>query len=89
MGGAQSSEQGQYGFHVLKVKENSPAFHAGIEQFFDYIVSINNIPLDNGDSQLLLKELQENEDKPVPIGISSSKQQTFRNQLDTQQKLGK
>ncbi|KAI9244894.1 GRASP55/65 PDZ-like domain-containing protein [Sporodiniella umbellata] len=78
MGGAQSSEQEQYGFHVLKIKENSPAFHAGIEQFFDYIVSINNIPLENGDSQVLLKELQANEDKPVPIGIYSSKQRTFR-----------
>ncbi|CEG83287.1 hypothetical protein RMATCC62417_17238 [Rhizopus microsporus] len=78
MGGVQSSEQGQYGFHVLKVKENSPAFHAGIEQFFDYIVSINHIPLDNGDSQVLIKELERNEDKPVPIGIYSSKEQGFR-----------
>ncbi|KAI8642382.1 GRASP55/65 PDZ-like domain-containing protein [Parasitella parasitica] len=78
MGGAQSSEQGQYGFHVLKVKENSPAFHAGIEQFFDYIVNINGIPLNNGDSQTLLKTLQEYEGKPLPMGVYSSKEQTFR-----------
>ncbi|KAL9544447.1 hypothetical protein MBANPS3_007625 [Mucor bainieri] len=78
MGGAQSSEQGQYGFHVLKVKENSPAFHAGIEQFFDYIVNINGIPLNNGDSQTLLKTLQEYEGKPLPMGVYSSKEQSFR-----------
>jgi hypothetical protein len=28
----------------VQVKENSPAFHAGIEEFFDYIVSINDQP---------------------------------------------
>ncbi|KAI8090146.1 GRASP55/65 PDZ-like domain-containing protein [Gilbertella persicaria] len=78
MGGAQSSEQGQYGFHVLKVKENSPAYQAGIEQFFDYIVNINGIPLSNGDSQTLLKTLQEYEGKPLPMGIYSSKEQSFR-----------
>ncbi|KAI8971529.1 GRASP55/65 PDZ-like domain-containing protein [Mycotypha africana] len=78
MGGAQSTEQGQYGFHVLKVKENSPAFHAGIEQFFDYIVTINGQPLSNGDNQLLLKTLQEFEGKPLPMGIYSSKDQEFR-----------
>ncbi|KAI7884736.1 GRASP55/65 PDZ-like domain-containing protein [Mucor mucedo] len=78
MGGAQSSEQGQYGFHVLKVKENSPAYHAGIEQFFDYIVNINGIPLNNGDSQTLVTTLQEYEGKPLPIGVYSSKEQSFR-----------
>ncbi|KAI8876214.1 hypothetical protein K501DRAFT_338227 [Backusella circina FSU 941] len=78
MGGAQSTEQGQYGFHVLKVKENSPAFHAGIEQFFDYIVSIQGEPLNDGDSQLLLTTLSEYEGKPLQIGVYSSKEQSFR-----------
>ncbi|KAI8997037.1 GRASP55/65 PDZ-like domain-containing protein [Pilobolus umbonatus] len=78
MGGTQSTEQNQYGFHVLKVKENSPAFKAGIEQFFDYIVSINQIPLNNGDSQLLLTTLEEYEGKPLPLGVYSSKEQSFR-----------
>ncbi|KAI7850202.1 GRASP55/65 PDZ-like domain-containing protein [Circinella umbellata] len=78
MGGAQSSEQGQHGFHVLKVKENSPAYHAGIDQFFDYIIGINGVRVDNGDSQTLLKILQESEEKPIPLEIYSSKDQSAR-----------
>ncbi|KAI8141533.1 GRASP55/65 PDZ-like domain-containing protein [Fennellomyces sp. T-0311] len=78
MGGAQSSEQGRYGFHVLKVKENSPAYHAGIEQFFDYIIGINGVRVDDGDSQTLLKTLQESEGKPIPLEIYSSKEQSTR-----------
>ncbi|KAG0174780.1 Golgi reassembly-stacking protein 2 [Apophysomyces sp. BC1034] len=78
MGGAQSSESGQHGFHVLKVKENSPAFHAGIEQFFDYIVGIDGISLDNGDSQALVNALQVSEGKPIPVAVYSSKDQAVR-----------
>ncbi|KAI9278380.1 GRASP55/65 PDZ-like domain-containing protein [Phascolomyces articulosus] len=78
MGGTQSSEQGRYGFHVLKVKENSPAYHAGIDQFFDYIIGINGVSVDNGDSQTLLQVLNESEGKPIPIEIYSSKDQSIR-----------
>ncbi|KAI7881423.1 hypothetical protein K492DRAFT_66390 [Lichtheimia hyalospora FSU 10163] len=78
MGGTQSTEQGQYGFHVLKVKENSPAFKAGIEQFFDYIIGINDIKVDNGDSETLLGILNDSENKPVQLEIYSSKEQAVR-----------
>ncbi|KAI9024993.1 GRASP55/65 PDZ-like domain-containing protein [Phycomyces nitens] len=78
MGGAQSSENGHHGFHVLKVKKNSPAFRAGIEQFFDYIISIQGVSLEDGNSKELLRLLQENEDKPVVMGIYSSKNQAVR-----------
>ncbi|KAJ8653669.1 hypothetical protein O0I10_010707 [Lichtheimia ornata] len=78
MGGTQSTEQGQYGFHVLKVKENSPAFKAGIEQFFDYIIGINDIKVDNGDSETLLRILNDSENKPVQLEVYSSKEQAVR-----------
>ncbi|CDH51279.1 golgi reassembly-stacking protein 2-like [Lichtheimia corymbifera JMRC:FSU:9682] len=78
MGGTQSTEQGQYGFHVLKVKENSPAFKAGIEQFFDYIIGINGIKVDNGDSETLLRILNDSENKPVQLEVYSSKEQAVR-----------
>lgn len=46
MGVSASSEQnqdelGRLGFHVLSIIEDSPADRAGIEPFFDFIVSIN------------------------------------------------
>ncbi|KAI9305436.1 GRASP55/65 PDZ-like domain-containing protein [Cunninghamella echinulata] len=78
MGGVNSAEYGRYGFHILKVKENSPAFHAGIEQFFDYIVAINGINLENGDNITLQSTIKENENKPIVLTIYSSKAVAFR-----------
>ncbi|KAI9319513.1 GRASP55/65 PDZ-like domain-containing protein [Dichotomocladium elegans] len=86
MGGAQSSELGQSGFHVLKVKENSPAYYAGIEQFFDYIISVNGVRVDNGDSQTLLNILNESEGKTIPVELYSSKEQAFREVMLTPSK---
>ncbi|CAO3642011.1 unnamed protein product [Cunninghamella blakesleeana] len=78
MGGVNSAEYGRHGFHILKVKENSPAFHAGIEQFFDYIVAINGINLENGDYVTLQNTIKENEDKQIILTIYSSKEVAFR-----------
>ncbi|KAI8064238.1 GRASP55/65 PDZ-like domain-containing protein [Gongronella butleri] len=78
MGGTHSTEHGRSGFHVLKVKENSPAFHAGIEQFFDYLVAVNGASLQNGDSELLVSVLRDNIDKDVTLTLYSSKQHNFR-----------
>ncbi|SAM04554.1 hypothetical protein [Absidia glauca] len=83
MGGVHSAEHGRYGFHVLKVKENSPAYHAGIEQFFDYIVAINGISLEDGDKQVLLATLQEHKDRAIPFTIYSSKERAFRDVMLT------
>ncbi|KAH8551028.1 GRASP55/65 PDZ-like domain-containing protein [Umbelopsis sp. PMI_123] len=78
MGGVQSGEDGRHGFHVLKVKENSPAYHAGIEQFFDYIISINGHKLDDGNSELLQEQFAQNVDKSVVLEVYSSKEQSIR-----------
>lgn len=53
MGAAQSSdaastngsaaEQVQYGFHVLRVDEHSPAYDAKLVPFFDFITSVNGV----------------------------------------------
>ncbi|ORX46780.1 hypothetical protein DM01DRAFT_1386120 [Hesseltinella vesiculosa] len=78
MGGSHSTEHGSFGFHVLKVKENSPALHAGIEQFFDYIVAINGASLQHGDKQLLVSTLEDNIGQSVTVTLFSSKQREFR-----------
>ncbi|KAI7865606.1 GRASP55/65 PDZ-like domain-containing protein, partial [Spinellus fusiger] len=59
------------------VKKNSPAFSAGIEQFFDYIISIQGTPL-NGDGSVLVQLLKNNQDTPIRMGIYSSKNQAVR-----------
>lgn len=45
MGANQSLPNDKVGYHVLKVFENSPADDAGIEPFFDFIITVNGIRL--------------------------------------------
>lgn len=40
MGAEQSTLDGK-GYHVLRIQESSPAHHADLQPFFDYIVGIN------------------------------------------------
>ncbi|XP_037705459.1 Golgi reassembly-stacking protein 2 [Choloepus didactylus] len=58
--------------HVLRVQENSPGHRAGLEPFFDFIVSINGSRL-NKDNDTLKDLLKANVEKPVKMLIYSSK----------------
>ncbi|KAG0241576.1 Golgi reassembly-stacking protein 2 [Actinomortierella wolfii] len=62
MGNAASGEEGRHrlGYHVLRVKEGSPADRAGIRPFFDYIVGVNGIRL-NKESTVLQDQMVANE----------------------------
>ncbi|XP_016321416.1 Golgi reassembly-stacking protein 2 [Sinocyclocheilus anshuiensis] len=75
MGGSQSVEipgGGSEGYHVLRVQENSPGHRAGLEPFFDFIVSINNTRL-NKDNDTLKDVLKASVEKPVKMQVYSSK----------------
>uniref|UniRef100_A0A3Q3AHI9 Golgi reassembly stacking protein 2 n=1 Tax=Kryptolebias marmoratus TaxID=37003 RepID=A0A3Q3AHI9_KRYMA len=75
MGGAQSVEipgGGSEGYHVLRVQENSPGHRAGLEPFFDFIVSINHTRL-NKDNDTLKDLLKASVEKPVKMLVYSSK----------------
>ncbi|XP_006878912.1 PREDICTED: Golgi reassembly-stacking protein 2 [Elephantulus edwardii] len=75
MGSTQSVEipgGGTEGYHVLRVQENSPGHRAGLEPFFDFIVSINGSRL-NKDNDTLKDLLKANVEKPVKMLIYSSK----------------
>ncbi|XP_014046873.1 Golgi reassembly-stacking protein 2 [Salmo salar] len=75
MGGLQSAEipgGGSEGYHVLRVQENSPGHRAGLEPFFDFIVSINNERL-NKDNDTLKDLLKASVEKPVRMLVYSSK----------------
>ncbi|XP_036110577.1 Golgi reassembly-stacking protein 2 isoform X2 [Molossus molossus] len=75
MGSSQSVDipgGGTEGYHVLRVQENSPGHRAGLEPFFDFIVSINDSRL-NKDNDTLKDLLKANVEKPVKMLIYSSK----------------
>nr|KAF6353296.1 golgi reassembly stacking protein 2 [Pipistrellus kuhlii] len=57
---------------ATKVQENSPGHRAGLEPFFDFIVSINGSRL-NKDNDTLKDLLKANVEKPVKMLIYSSK----------------
>ncbi|XP_054471993.1 Golgi reassembly-stacking protein 2-like [Anoplopoma fimbria] len=75
MGGSQSVEipgGGTEGYHVLRVQENSPGHCAGLEPFFDFILSVSDTRL-NKDNDTLKEVLKMNVERPVKILLYSSK----------------
>ncbi|XP_069015547.1 Golgi reassembly-stacking protein 1-like [Embiotoca jacksoni] len=65
------------GYHVHGVQEDSPALTAGLEPFFDFILSIGNTRL-NKESDLLKDLLKANVEKPVKLEVYNSKTQRVR-----------
>uniref|UniRef100_I3JQ67 Golgi reassembly stacking protein 2 n=1 Tax=Oreochromis niloticus TaxID=8128 RepID=I3JQ67_ORENI len=63
---------GKEGYHVLRVQENSPGRRAGLEPFFDFIISICDTRL-NRDNDTLKELLKMNVEKPVKMLLYSSK----------------
>jgi S1-C subfamily serine protease len=68
---------GTEGYHVLRVQDNSPGQKAGLEPYFDYILTIGDVRLKE-DNEQLKELLKENEDKPVKMTVYSSKYQECR-----------
>lgn len=75
MGGSQSVQipgGGTEGYHVLRVQENSPGHRAGLEPFFDFIISVCDTRL-NKDNDTLKELLKMNVERPVKMLLYSSK----------------
>ncbi|XP_043834223.1 LOW QUALITY PROTEIN: Golgi reassembly-stacking protein 1 [Dromiciops gliroides] len=75
MGLTASTEQpegGAEGFHLHGVQENSPAQQAGLEPFFDFIITIGHSRL-NKESSTLKDLLKANMEKPVKLEVYSIK----------------
>uniref|UniRef100_A0A3B4XGH7 Golgi reassembly stacking protein 2 n=1 Tax=Seriola lalandi dorsalis TaxID=1841481 RepID=A0A3B4XGH7_SERLL len=80
MGGSQSVEipgGGSEGYHVLRVQENSPGHRAGLEPFFDFIISICDTRL-NKDNDTLKELLKMNVERPIKMLLYSSKMMAVR-----------
>ncbi|KAM9337184.1 Golgi reassembly-stacking protein 1-like [Symphorus nematophorus] len=65
------------GYHVHGVQQDSPALKAGLEPFFDFILSIGNTRL-NKESDLLKDLLKANVEKAVKLEVYNSKTQRVR-----------
>lgn len=65
------------GYHVHGIQEDSPALRAGLEPFFDFILSIGNTRL-NKESDLLKDLLKANVEKAVKLEVYNSKTQRVR-----------
>lgn len=65
------------GYHVHGVQEDSPALKAGLEPFFDFILSIGNTRL-NKENDLLKDLLKANVEKAVKLEVYNSKTQRVR-----------
>ncbi|KAM9719572.1 Golgi reassembly-stacking protein 1a isoform 1-T2 [Menidia menidia] len=75
MGLSQSSEVsegGTYGYHVHGVQPSSPAEKAGLQPFFDFILSLDSKRL-NEENDLLKELLRANMEKAVKMEVYSSK----------------
>lgn len=75
MGLSQSSdvsEGGTYGYHVHGVQPNSPAEQAGLQPFFDFILSLDNRRL-NEENDLLKELLKANMERAVRMEVYSTK----------------
>lgn len=80
MGAGSSSEipgGGFEGYHVLRVQDGSPGYKAGLEPFFDFIISIENRRLDQ-DDDTLKEVLKSNVEKPCKLSVYSSKTRKVR-----------
>uniref|UniRef100_H3DHQ5 Golgi reassembly stacking protein 2 n=1 Tax=Tetraodon nigroviridis TaxID=99883 RepID=H3DHQ5_TETNG len=63
---------GNAGYNVLTVQENSPGHQAGLQPFYDFIVSVCDTRL-NRDNDTLNQLLDRNVEKPVKMLLYSSK----------------
>jgi len=80
MGAGSSSEVpggGSEGYHVLRVQEGSPGYKAGLEPFFDFIISVEDRRLDQ-DDDTLKEVLKTNVEKPCKLLVYSSKTRKVR-----------
>ncbi|XP_017279943.1 Golgi reassembly-stacking protein 2 [Kryptolebias marmoratus] len=68
---------GTEGYHVLRVQDNSPGNRAGLEPYFDFIVSVCDTRLKR-DNDTLKELLKKHVEQPVRMLLYNSKTQSVR-----------
>eukprot|EP00933_Yihiella_yeosuensis_P045421 TRINITY_DN40792_c0_g1_i1.p1 TRINITY_DN40792_c0_g1~~TRINITY_DN40792_c0_g1_i1.p1 ORF type:complete len:408 (-),score=122.46 TRINITY_DN40792_c0_g1_i1:258-1481(-) len=79
MGGSQSAEAEEIsGVRVFKVSPGSPAAEAGLEVFFDFIISINGVVLEPGENPVFATKIQESENGIAKLQVYSTRANSMR-----------
>jgi len=86
MGGGQSSPE-VGGFRVFKVNDDSPAFEAGLEVFFDFIVEINGGRMDSDQNQFF-KTIMASENTRMTLKVFNIRTHAYRDVFITPRKWG-
>ena len=68
---------GTHGYHVIRVQDNSPASLSKLEAYFDFIVTIQGLRLDE-ESDTLIDILKAHMDKEVKLGVYNIKTRSWR-----------
>ncbi|KAK4051571.1 hypothetical protein OIV83_002711 [Microbotryomycetes sp. JL201] len=76
-GTSSQQQQQQQAFHVLRVADNSPASHAGVDPFFDFVVGVDGHGLGD-DIDLLTETLEQNEGRQITLQLYSTKRKEIR-----------
>ncbi|XP_004480776.1 Golgi reassembly-stacking protein 1 isoform X1 [Dasypus novemcinctus] len=77
LGASAERPAGAEGFHLHGVQENSPAQRAGLEPYFDFIITIGHSRL-NKENDTLKALLKANVEKPVKLEVFSTKTMKVR-----------
>lgn len=86
MGAGQSTTQSDTpprGLHVLRVTPSSPAFHANIEPFFDFVVGFEGDTLSSDaiDATALEKIVESHENRTLNLLVWNSKSKRTRSKF--------
>lgn len=74
------------GVRVFKVHPGSPAAEAGLEVFFDFIISIDGVVLDPQDQQVFGTKIQEAENRAVKLVVYNTRAHGAREVIVTPRK---
>eukprot|EP00164_Ancoracysta_twista_P003443 GFYU01004594.1.p1 GENE.GFYU01004594.1~~GFYU01004594.1.p1 ORF type:complete len:236 (-),score=40.36 GFYU01004594.1:198-905(-) len=77
-GGDENPEGHEVGFRVVRVMEGSPGAAAGLESYFDFIVTANGTPLNHEDT-VFVSLIEEFEDKELKLEVWNRRTHTMRN----------
>lgn len=76
--GAHLSVPPRVAFHVLKVQPGSPSAQAGLDPYFDYIVSVQDQTVQDETPNVVAQMAKLHQDKPIQLMLYNSRLESYR-----------
>lgn len=86
MGGGQSAPE-EGGFRIFKVNAGSPAFEAGLEVFFDFIIEINGVKVES-DQTSFFEKIKAAENQRTKLVVYNIRTHSYRDATVTPRQWG-